>query len=158
MPTEPQSDGNSAPPTATNTTQLPATVSVTWDGDQRFDFGRPDRRTVRVDGRGVDGPSPVDALLGSLAACAGIDVAEILAKRRTPASSMKIQVIGERVTTTPKRLKHVTLHFQIEGAGIDRENAERAIELSIEKYCSVRTSLREDVPVEWTLELVGSDW
>ena len=51
MPTEPQSDGNSAPPAATNTTQLPATVSVTWDGDQRFDFGRPDRKAILVDGR-----------------------------------------------------------------------------------------------------------
>ena len=157
MPTTPQSDGNSAPPAATNTTQLPATVTVTWDGDQRFDAGRPDGDAIRLDGRGKTGPSPVDALLGSIAACAGIDVAEILAKRRTPASSMKIKVIGERVTTIPKRLKHVTLHFQIEGEGIDRENAERAIDLSINKYCSVRSSLREDVPVEWTLELVTSD-
>ena len=157
MTTTPQGDGNSAPPAATNTTQQPATVTVTWDGDQRFDAGRPDKETIRMDGRGATGPSPVDALLGSIAACAGIDVAEILAKRRTPASSMKIEVIGERVTTIPKRLKHVTLHFQIEGEGIDRENAERAIDLSINKYCSVRSSLREDVPVEWTLELVTGD-
>ncbi|MEX0908857.1 MAG: OsmC family protein [Gemmatimonadaceae bacterium] len=157
MPTTPQGDGNSAPPAATNTTQPPATVTVTWDGDQRFGAGRPDRETIHLDGRGATGPSPVDALLGSIAACAGIDVAEILAKRRTPASSMRIEAIGERVTTIPKRLKHVTLHFQIEGAGIDRENAERAIELSINKYCSVRSSLREDVPVEWTLEMVTSD-
>jgi putative redox protein len=157
MPTTPQGDGNSAPPAATNTTQQPATITVTWNGDQRFDAGRADRSTIRLDGTGATGPSPVDGLLGSLAACAGIDVAEILAKRRTPASSMKIEVIGERVTTIPKRLKHVTLHFQIEGEGIDRENAERAIDLSINKYCSVRSSLREDVPVEWTLELVTSD-
>src|SRR5688500_3086508 len=150
MPTNPQSDGNSAPPAATNTTQAPSTVTVTWDGDQRFDAGRPARETIRMDGSGATGPSPVDALLGSIAACAGIDVAEILNKRRTPASSMKIEVIGERVTTIPKRLKHVTLHFQIEGGGIDRENAERAIDLSINKYCSVRSSLREDIPVEWT--------
>ena len=157
MTTTPQGDGNSAPPAATNTTQQPSTVTVAWDGDQRFDAGRPDKETIRMDGRGAAGPSPVDALLGSIAACAGIDVAEILAKRRTPASSMKIEVIGERVTTIPKRLKHVTLHFQIEGEGIDRENAERAIDLSINKYCSVRSSLREDIPVEWTLELVASD-
>ena len=157
MPTEPQSDGNSAPPAATNTTQAPATVTVTWDGEQRFDAGRPGRETIRLDGKGTTGPSPVDGLLGSIAACAGIDVAEILAKRRTPASSMRIEGVGARVTTTPTRLKHVTLHFQIAGAGIDRENAERAIELSVNKYCSVRDSLRPDVPVEWTLELVTSD-
>ncbi|CAN5663071.1 OsmC family protein [soil metagenome] len=157
MPTTPQSDGNSAPPAATNTTQAPATVTVTWDGEQRFDAGRPDRQTIHLDGRGATGLSPVDGLLGALAACAGIDVAEILAKRRTPAKSLRIEVIGERVTTIPRRLKHVTLHFQIAGDGIDRENAERAIDLAVNKYCSVRDSLRPDVPVEWTLELVTSD-
>jgi len=95
----------------------------------------------------------VDGLLASLAACAGIDVAEILAKRRTPATSLRVEVVGERVTTTPKRLKHVTLNFHIAGDGIDRANAERAIDLAVNKYCSVRDSLRPDVPVEWTLEL-----
>ncbi len=157
MPTDPQSDGNSAAPAVSNTTQAPATVTVTWGGDQRFDAGRPDRQTIRLDGSGNAGPSPVDALLGSLAACSGIDVAEILTKRRTPPTSIEIQVIGERVTTIPKRLKHVTLHFQIAGDGIDRDNAERAIDLAVNKYCSVRDSLRPDVPVEWTLELVTSD-
>jgi putative redox protein len=95
----------------------------------------------------------VDGLLASLAACSGIDVAEILAKRRTPATSLRVEVVGERVTTTPKRLKHVTLNFHIAGDGIDRANAERAIDLAVNKYCSVRDSLRPDVPVEWTLEL-----
>lgn len=99
----------------------------------------------------------MDALLGSIAACAGIDVAEILAKRRTPASSMRVEVVGERATTVPKRLKHVTLNFHIVGEGIDRENAERAVDLAVNRYCSVRSSLREDVPVEWTLELTSGE-
>jgi putative redox protein len=157
MTTPPQSDGNSAPPAETNTTQAPSTVTVTWDGEQRFDAGRPGGETIRMDGRGKAGPSPVDALLGSIAACAGIDVVEILAKRRTPVSSVRVEVVGERVGTVPKRLKHVTLSFHIVGEGIDRENAERAVDLSVNKYCSVRSSLREDVPVEWTLELTSGE-
>lgn len=152
MAAEPQSDGSSLAPGATPA-QAPATVSVIWDGEQRFDAGRAGAATIRLDGTGGTGPSPVDGLLASLAACSGIDVAEILAKRRTPATSLRVEVVGERVTTTPKRLKHVTLNFHIAGDGIDRANAERAIDLAVNKYCSVRDSLRPDVPVEWTLEL-----
>lgn len=152
MAAEPQSDGSSLAPGATPA-QAPATVTVLWDGEQRFDAGRAGGATIRLDGTGGTGPSPVDGLLASLAACAGIDVAEILAKRRTPATSLRVEVVGERVTTTPKRLKHVTLNFHIAGDGIDRANAERAIDLAVNKYCSVRDSLRPDVPVEWTLEL-----
>ena len=168
MGAEPQSDGNSAAPAATTAAQpaatdsvrtqpvapqSAATIAVTWSGEQTFDAARPDRPAIRLDGSGSTGPSPVDGLLASLASCAGIDVVEILAKRRTPASSIRIDVVGERVATIPKRLQHVTLNFHIAGAGIDRANAERAIDLAVNKYCSVRDSIRQDVPVEWTLEL-----
>ena len=153
MSAQPQSDGNSAPPGEPAGTQQPATIAVTWDGEHRFDAARPERPGIKLDGSGMAGPSPVDGLLASIASCAGIDVVDILQKRRTPPTEIRIDVVGERVATTPRRLKHVTLNFHITGAGIDRGNAERAIDLAINKYCSVRSSLREDVPVEWTLEL-----
>ena len=130
-----------------------ATVTVAWDGEQRFDASRSDKPAIKLDGTGVAGPSPVDGLLASLAACAAIDVVEILTKRRTPPETLRVDVIGKRVATIPRRLEHVTLSFHIKGTGIDRANAERAIDLAINKYCSVRDSLRPDVPVEWTLEL-----
>ena len=155
MEAQPQSDGNSAAPAEPLAEHKPSTITVNWDGEQRFAAARPDRPEIKLDGSGMAGPSPVDGLLASIAACAGIDVVEILQKRRTPPASIKVDVVGERVTTTPKRLKHVTLNFHITGAGIDRGNAERAIDLAINKYCSVRSSLREDVPVEWTLELTN---
>jgi putative redox protein len=39
------------------------------------------------------------------------------------------------------------------GAGIEKEQAERAIDLSINKYCSVRSSLDPEAPITWTLAL-----
>lgn len=147
-------DGARATPEAsTPAAGRPATITVNWDGEQRFDAARSGRPPIKLDGSGTAGPSPVDGLLASLAACAGIDVAEILTKRRTPPTSMRVDVVGRRVDTTPRRLEHVTLNFHITGAGIDRANAERAIDLAVNKYCSVRDSLRPDVPVEWTLDL-----
>jgi putative redox protein len=92
-------------------------------------------------------------LLNALGACSAVDVVEILAKRRTPVRSLEVEVTGRRVETIPRRLEHVTLRFIIRGAKIERVHAERAIELSVNKYCSVRDSLRPDVPVEWELDL-----
>ncbi len=131
----------------------PATVTVRWAGDHRFDSGRPGKPLARFDGSGETGQSPVDALLSALASCTSIDVIDILGKRRTPPSSLDVEVVGERVAAVPGRFTRITLNFRIVGTGIGREHALRAIELGVTKYCSVRDSLASDIKVDWTLDL-----
>lgn len=141
-----------APATA-KTAAKPSLIHVEWVGGHRFEAGRPNGPTARIDGEGETGQSPPEALLSALATCVSYDVIDILAKQRTPVESLEIDVVGERVNTVPRRYKHVTLNFRIGGAGIEKEKALRAIELSATKYCSVRDSLRSDIEVEWTVEL-----
>ena len=133
----------------------PNRVVVTWQGDGRFDAGRSGGPAARIDSSGETGQSPVDALLSALATCASVDVVEILKKRRTPVESLDVEVVGTRVESIPRRLQHVLLRFHIAGAGIEREHAERAIDLAVNKYCSVRDSLAKDIGIEWTLDLEG---
>jgi putative redox protein len=133
----------------------PAIVRVEWSGDHRFSAGKSGRPSIVIDGDGQAGPSPFDTMLVSLGTCVSVDVADILAKRRTPVSTLVIDVVGRRVDTVPRRLEHVMLNFSIAGGGIERVHAERAVELAVRKYCSVRDSLRSDVPVEWTIDLAG---
>lgn len=132
----------------------PSKVTVRWDGNQRFDASVTGKReTIRLDGTRDAGPSPVDTLLSALAACAGVDVVEILAKRRTPVEGMSIAVTGERANAVPSRVTKIMLEFRLRGAGIERAHAERAIELAVTKYCSVRDSLDPNLPIEWSLVL-----
>jgi len=133
----------------------PSHVQVAWAGDHRFDAGRPGGLTLRLDGSGATGQSPVDGLLSALAACTGIDVVDILAKRRTPVASLDIAVTGQRFAGTPGRLTHMQLDYTITGVGIERVHAERAIELAITKYCSVRDSLSREIGIAWGLVLNG---
>jgi len=128
-------------------------VHLTWDGEHRFDAGRPGGVTHRIDASARTGPSPVDTLLNALAACTSVDVVDILAKRRTPVRSLEVDVEGARAAETPARLIGILLTFRIAGAGIERVHAERAIELAVTKYCSVRDSLDPNLPVRWALEL-----
>lgn len=129
-------------------------VVVRWDGEHRFDAGRlGSQQTIRIDADATTGPGPVDTLLSALAACTGVDVVDILEKRRTPVQGLTIEVAGERASSVPARLVRIHITYKMRGAGIERVHAERAIELAVTKYCSVRDSLDAQMPVEWTLEL-----
>lgn len=144
-----------AAPSGAKPARKPNVVHVAWDGGQRFDAGRPGGRTMRLDGTGETGQSPVDAVLSGLASCVSIDVVEIMAKRKTPASRLEIHVTGERAEGTPRRLIAVHLDFALDGEGIDRDQAMRAVDLGLNKYCSVRDSLARDIIFTWTLTLNG---
>jgi putative redox protein len=80
-------------------------------------------------------------------------VISILNKRRTPPESFEANVVAQRAQAIPAPLTSVHIAFTITGKGIDRGGAERAIALSLNKYCSVRDSLDPNIPVEWSLEL-----
>ena len=134
-------------------TKPPARVRVKWAGAHRFDTGREDGPIARLDGDGRTAQTPPEALLSALASCVSVDIVDILAKRRTPVESLEVHVVGERVDTTPRRFHHITLNFAIAGKGIERDQAERAIDLAVTKYCSVRESLRSDIKIDWELDL-----
>lgn len=129
-------------------------VVVRWDGDHRFDAGRlGSKHTIRIDADAVTGPGPVDTLLSALAACTSVDIVDILEKRRTPVQGLTVEVVGDRANAIPAKLVRIVLQYRMRGVGIERAHAERAIELAVTKYCSVRDSLDPTLPVEWTLEL-----
>ncbi|HET6702937.1 MAG TPA: OsmC family protein [Gemmatimonadaceae bacterium] len=147
-------DGKGGSAAAPPKTRPPNRVVVRWRGDEEFESGRPGGPTLRIDGHGKVAQSPVDVALTALAACSSIDVVGILAKRRTPVQSLEIDVVGERADDrVPRKLRRIVLTFRITGAGIERVHAERAVELSVNKYCSVRDSLDPAIPIELKVEL-----
>ncbi len=129
-------------------------IQVEWAGGSRFDAGRPDGPKVRIDADAQTGPGPFDMLLAAIAACAATDVVEIMRKQRTPLAALKVRVEATRVSEIPRRLAAAVLHFTLRGTGITHEKAARAVELSVTKYCSVRSSLIADAPVTWAIEIV----
>jgi putative redox protein len=123
----------------------PSHVRATWLGEHLFDAGRPDGPLARIDGESITAQSPPDLLLSALATCSGIDVVDIMAKRRTPVAKLTVDVEGERREHQPRRFERLLLTFRIDGEGIDRIHAERAVLLAFEKYCTVAASLAPDI-------------
>jgi len=125
-----------------------------WRGEHRFDAG-PEGRTVPVDADSKTAPGPVETLLNAIATCSGVDVLDVLAKRRTPPERFLVNVTATRRNEYPRRVERLELEFNVDGPGIEAEQAERAIQLSFEKYCTVVSSLAPDIVAETTLVLNG---
>jgi putative redox protein len=130
-----------------------APIGVKWIRAGEFDAARPGAPSIRIDGNALSGPSPFDVLLAALASCSAIDVVSILKKQRTPVEALHVRVEAQRVQETPRGLAAARLHFTIRAPGATAAKAARAVELSITRYCSVRSSLRADAPVSWTVTL-----
>lgn len=141
--------------TVPNSAPVRTTVTATWRSGVCFEVHGTTGAPILIDGAKQAGMGPVDTLLGALAACAGPDVIEILAKRRTPVSRLEIVVTAERRGSAPKRVLRAQLEIRIDGPSIEEVHAERAIELSIEKYCSVASSLARDIELSSLLVLNG---
>jgi putative redox protein len=131
-------------------------IRLDWSGDGlRFSGGgtEPETPPVVIDGDGRAGPSPMLTLLLAAAACSGADVVVILEKMRVGLRSLSVDVRGIRRDEEPRRYIDVRFHFRMAGEGLDRAKAERAVGLSLDKYCSVVHSLASDVAVGYEIEL-----
>lgn len=125
--------------------------NLVWIEGLRFE-GRSGGTTVAIDGDGVMGISPVNLLLQSVASCAAADVVDILKKGRQELTAMTVEVAADRREEAPRYVKRLYMTFRIKGT-VDASKARRAVDLSLEKYCSVFHSLRMDLNVETEIEI-----
>ncbi len=126
-----------------------------WRQGFEFEAGV-DGRTHIIDGKSKVAPSPVETLLNAVGTCAGSDVVDILEKQRTPLMRLEVDVIGTRRVEHPRRMIALEVTFTVDGDGIEVPQAERAIALSIEKYCTVAASLAGDITFTSVLVLNGA--
>lgn len=131
----------------------PRHVALAWRHDLVFDGGAAGQPPVVLDGDGAAGPSPMQALLLALAGCTGADVVSILKKKRADLRAFRVEVVGERRDEHPKRYTAITLRYHVTAPGLAEEHARRAIDLSLEKYCSVTHSLAKDIALRYELLL-----
>lgn len=93
-----------------------------------------------------------DLLLISAAACSAYDVIEILYKQKQPLRDFKILCTGEQLPDPPYTFTSIHLNFIAYG-DVNESKLVRAISLSVEKYCSVISTLRPGVPITTNCEV-----
>jgi putative redox protein len=109
---------------------------------------------VLLDGHSETGSSPMTMLLHALAGCTAADVVSILEKMQQPLGGLAVSVDAERapegIFPRPWAKLHIT--YEVQG-NVDPGKAQRAIELSMEKYCSVSGMLGHDAEITWELKM-----
>ncbi|WP_157018466.1 OsmC family protein [Mesorhizobium xinjiangense] len=102
------------------------------------------------------GPSPMELVLIGTGGCSAFDVVHILEKGREAIEDCVVELDAERADTEPKVFTRIHMHFVVKGRNLAPAKVERAINLSIEKYCSASAMLAKTAAITHDFEIVDT--
>ena len=122
-------------------------ADITWQGQVHFYAHADSQHEVKIDGPpelgGQNrGARPMELMLIGLGGCAATDVIHILKKSRQNVSSCRVSITANRAPVEPKTFTKIHLDFHLDGQNLDARKAQRAVDLSSEKYCSASILMR----------------
>ncbi|MDD5456858.1 MAG: OsmC family protein [Candidatus Margulisbacteria bacterium] len=100
-----------------------------------------------------EGMTPKELLLAGLCGCTGIDVVSILKKMRQNIDEFYITADADEAEEHPKIFTNVRLEYHLKGKNLGREQVEKAVQLSQEKYCSVSAMFKTFADLSYTIFL-----
>ena len=122
------------------------TVTTIWKENMLFESDNPSGDTFSIDApdEGIEskGLRPKAMMLSSLAGCSGLDVVSLLKKMRAEVDDFKMIVHGELTDEHPKYYHKVSLEYHFYGTDLKEDKINKAVNLSIEKYCGVMEMFR----------------
>lgn len=102
------------------------------------------------------GPRPMEMLLLGLGGCSAFDVVLILKRGREAIEDCVVEIEAERAETDPKVFTTIHLHYVLKGRGLSTAKVERAIQLSVDKYCSATAILAKTATITHDFTLADS--
>jgi putative redox protein len=129
-------------------------VRIEWLEQRAFEAKTGSGHTITMDGPPEHGgrniaARPMEMVLVGLGGCSAFDVVEILEKSRQKITDCQIQIDAERADDIPAVFTKIHMHFIFAGDELNEKHVKRAVELSVDKYCSVVKMLRPDVEVSY---------
>src|SRR5574340_1053501 len=135
-------------------------VNVKWNGKRSFIGSDEAGHGIVMDspaayGGDGTGPRPIELVLYAIAGCTGMDVISILEKKREVVTDFELVVTAkQREDEFPKIFTRIEIEYVVTGIGVKAESVRRAIELSEDKYCSVKGMLGPQVEVVTSYRVV----
>ena len=102
------------------------------------------------------GPSPMELVLIGTGGCSAYDVVHILEKGREPVDSVEVALDADRAETDPKVFTRIHMQFTVKGRGLDPARVERAIALSVDKYCSASAMMAKTAELTHGFEVIDT--
>jgi putative redox protein len=135
-----------------------ARIRYTGDGLQFVGNGESGPAMVmdadaEVGGHGT-GPRPMELLLIGLGGCTGMDVVSILKKKKEKVTGVEISVDGKKAEGYPQKFTDIVIEYIVRGKNLKEEAVKRAVQLSMDKYCSVKATLEGSAKITFKYRIV----
>jgi len=121
-------------------------ATVQWEHDLQFTCTNERGDTLTLDGN-KQVTSPMEVVLSAAGACSSVDVVEILKKGRFELTDCRCELSATRADSPPQVFTKIHAHYIVSGEGLTEKAVERAVALSVDKYCSVMKMLEPSVEI-----------
>ncbi|QVY65164.1 OsmC family protein [Polaribacter sp. Q13] len=133
-------------------------VKTTWKENMQFESDNPSGLNLTMDageesGGEGKGYRPKALMLASLAGCSGLDVVSLLTKMRAEVADFKIDVTAELTDEHPKFYNKVKVDYHFSDSDLKPDKIQKAVNLSVTKYCGVMEMFRQFAEVEIEIHL-----
>jgi len=134
-------------------------AKVTLENNMQFNGRADSGHTLVMDADDSSGGQnkgfrPMELLLVGFGGCTGMDVISILRKKRQEVTGLEMNVKGEKADSHPHIYKEVHIEYVVRGKAVQKEAVERAIALSLDKYCSVGATLAKAGTITHSFRIV----
>lgn len=102
------------------------------------------------------GPSPMELVLIGTGGCSAYDVVSILEKGREKIESVEVELDADRAETDPKVFTRIHMQFIVKGRALNPAKVERAIALSVDKYCSASAMMAKTATLTHGFEVIDT--
>ena len=134
--------------------------TITWVSDKTFTGQTESGHSIVIGTAEGDapkpGPSAMELVLMGAGSCSAWDVVEILRKGRQAVEDVIVKLDADRAEEPPKVFTRIHLHFIIKGRDLSEVRVKRAIDLSVEKYCSATAMLEKTATVTHDFEVIDT--
>ena len=135
-------------------------VRIKWLEQRAFEAKTGSGHSITMDGPPEHGGQncaarPMEMVLVGLGGCSAFDVVEILEKSRQSVKDCQIEIDAERADEIPAVFTKIHMHFMIAGDTLNEKHVKRAVELSVDKYCSVAKMMRPNVIITFDYKILG---
>jgi putative redox protein len=130
-------------------------ISISWKDGMAFEADVNGHKFMldaseKVGGRNL-GPRPKPLMMVALAGCTGIDVVSILTKMRVELENFDIKVEGMQTEEQPVHYISMHIIYEFWGRDLPYEKLEKAINLSLDKYCGVAAAYKKIMPLTYSI-------
>jgi len=132
---------------------------VTYTGGMQFVASADSGHAVVMDadaevGGSNTGSRPMELLLMGIGGCSGMDIISILKKKKQQVTGLEANVSGTMADNYPHKYTEISIEFIVRGKAVSEEAVKRAVQLSMDKYCSVKATLEGSAKIAFSYKIL----